>query len=453
MYTSGRRKEKENADWDYDDNEYPLGSLNEESTIFLITGPRGSGKSTCLLRVREKRGQKPTILLSMGELRGTTLEAMQECWKGIIRQLYVDYQAVMDEPYISAADLRVVKKMLTSDSDIVLWVYWAASFLLKAMYACCGHKVMILVDDYDLPILEGIRYGYHREAIGFVSSILNAWYEYSHYIEGGCVACTYPFQGRGIFFTRAAVRYLRPLRRPATVWEQEIQYLLGDFIQRKLPDMVDLLMPLLSGDPISFKLGDYIGMDERGLKEKQDFLRVILAGQKGKRIEEGGTTEVDGKACRDLLQRLTLAAIAGYFRLPNMMFPGMSQAIHAGNIQGFEAQFRRFWRELYIRQGYDLTLLCKTFMLGYAGCSLERYHFMLLYQKRENEYHMVARPYSDTHRTVVAALRISRRRPECYQEEAGRLKKHIHSAAYYKAFPKGTRVFECAVVLPFHETR
>ena len=65
-------------------------------------------------------------------------------------------------------------------------------------------------------------------------------------------------------------------------------------------------------------------MDERGLKEKQDFLRVILAGQKGKRIEEGGTTEVDGKACRDLLQRLTLAAIAGYFRLPNMMFPGMS---------------------------------------------------------------------------------------------------------------------------------
>ena len=87
MYTSGRRIEKENADWDYDDNEYPLGSLNEESTIFLITGPRGSGKSTCLLRVREKRGQKPTILLSMGELRGTTLEAMQECWKGIIRQL------------------------------------------------------------------------------------------------------------------------------------------------------------------------------------------------------------------------------------------------------------------------------------------------------------------------------------------------------------------------------
>lgn len=49
MYTSGRRIEKENADWDYDDNEYPLGSLNEESTIFLITGPRGSGKSTCLL--------------------------------------------------------------------------------------------------------------------------------------------------------------------------------------------------------------------------------------------------------------------------------------------------------------------------------------------------------------------------------------------------------------------
>ncbi|MFR5072147.1 MAG: hypothetical protein ACLTDS_08450 [Bianqueaceae bacterium] len=162
---------------------------------------------------------------------------------------------------------------------------------------------------------------------------------------------------------------------------------------------------------------------------------------------------MDGKSCRDLLQRLTLAAIAGYFRLPNMMFPGMSQAIHAGNIQGFEAQFRRFLRELYIRQGYDLTLLCKIFMLGYAGCSLERYHFMLLYQKRENEYHMVARPYSDTHRTVVAALRISRRRPECYQEEAGRLKKHIHSAAYYKAFPKGTRVFECAVVLPFHETR
>lgn len=311
MYTSGRRIEKENADWDYDDNEYPLGSLNEESTIFLITGPRGSGKSTCLLRVREKRGQKPTILLSMGELRGTTLEAMQECWKGIIRQLYVDYQAVMDEPYISAADLRVVKKMLTSDSDIVLWVYWAASFLLKAMYACCGHKVMILVDDYDLPILEGIRYGYHREAIGFVSSILNAWYEYSHYIEGGCVACTYPFQGRGIFFTRAAVRYLRPLRRPATVWEQEIQYLLGDFIQRKLPDMVDLLMPLLSGDPISFKLGDYIGMDERGLKKNRIFFCVILARAKGKtyrggRDNGGGWPRHAGTCCSGLPLRRSL---------------------------------------------------------------------------------------------------------------------------------------------------
>ncbi len=448
MYASGRRKEKENADWDYDDSEYPSYSVKEETSIFLMTGPRGSGKSTCLLGIREKRGQKPTIFLSLGELRGTTLEAMQESWKDMMRQLYADNQAVMDERYISAADLKVVKKMLTSDSDIVLWVYWAASFLLKALCACYHQKVLVLVDDYDLPILEGLRYGYHREAIGFVSSILNAWYEYSHYIEGGCVACTYPFLGKGIFFSRAAVQYLRPQRRPAAVWEREIQHLLEDYITRKLPDMADLLMPLLNGDPVSFKLEDYISMDERGLKGKQDFLRVILAGQKGRLNEEDGTTEVAGRTCRDLLQRLTLAAIAGYFRLPNMMFPGMSQAIHAGNVPGFEAQFRRYLRELYIRQGYDLTLLCKTFMLGYAGCSLERYHFALHYQKRENEYHMVARPCADTHRTVIVALRVSRRRPESYQEEAGKLKKHIHSAAYYKALPKGARVFECAVVLP-----
>ena len=159
-------------------------------------------------------------------------------------------------------------------------------------------------------------------AIRFVSSILNAWYEYSHYIEGGCVACTYPFLGKGIFFSRAAVQYLRPQRRPAAVWEREIQHLLEDYITRKLPDMADLLMPLLNGDPVSFKLEDYISMDERGLKGKQDFLRVILAGQKGRLNEEDGTTEVAGRTCRDLLQRLTLAAIAGYFRLPNMMFPG-----------------------------------------------------------------------------------------------------------------------------------
>ena len=66
------------------------------------------------------------------------------------------------------------------------------------------------------------------------------------------------------------------------MWEREIQHLLEDYITRKLPDMADLLMPLLNGDPVSFKLEDYISMDERGLKGKQDFLRVILAGQKGR---------------------------------------------------------------------------------------------------------------------------------------------------------------------------
>lgn len=54
-------------------------------------------------------------------------------------------------------------------------------------------------------------------------------------------------------------------------------------------------MPLLNGDPVSFKLEDYISMDERGLKGKQDFLRVILAGQKGRLNEEDGTTEVAGQ--------------------------------------------------------------------------------------------------------------------------------------------------------------
>ena len=144
MYASGRRKEKENADWDYDDSEYPSYSVKEETSIFLMTGPRGSGKSTCLLGIREKRGQKPTIFLSLGELRGTTLEAMQESWKDMMRQLYADNQAVMDERYISAADLKVVKKMLTSDSDIVLWVYWAASFLLKALCACYQIRLLHL---------------------------------------------------------------------------------------------------------------------------------------------------------------------------------------------------------------------------------------------------------------------------------------------------------------------
>ncbi len=52
MYASGRRKEKENADWDYDDSEYPSYSVKEETSIFLMTGPRGSGKSTCLLGLR-----------------------------------------------------------------------------------------------------------------------------------------------------------------------------------------------------------------------------------------------------------------------------------------------------------------------------------------------------------------------------------------------------------------
>ena len=181
--------------------------LNDGSEVKLFTRPRRFGKTLNMSMLKyffdvknkdenrrlfeglniskseyfDMQGNFPVISISFRNYDEENWENGFKAIKGIVKRLYSDYKFLiekMDE--IEIEEFNSVRRGLDS-------VEWEASLLnlSKYLYEYYGKKVIVLIDEYDQPIINSYIKGNYEKAISFFKSFYGLVLKDNEYLEMG----------------------------------------------------------------------------------------------------------------------------------------------------------------------------------------------------------------------------------------------------------------------------
>ena len=114
-----------------------------------------------------EQGKYPVIFISLKDLKADTWKECLKRLKLFIFDLYAEFEYIREK--MNEWDKRKFEKVLyeQEDADYIM----SLKFLADSLYKYYGEKAIILIDEYDAPIINAFDKGYYNEAINFFSSI------------------------------------------------------------------------------------------------------------------------------------------------------------------------------------------------------------------------------------------------------------------------------------------
>src|SRR3712207_2057591 len=128
-----------------------------------------------------EQGKYPIIYLSFKDIKEKTWEDCRKKIKRIVSNLYNKYENI--RPFLNQRDLKIfddiwLEQSESSDSNSIKDL----SEYLSKYYQ---QKVIILIDEYDTPIVSAYEHGYYEEAISFFRTFYSAALKYNEYLQRG----------------------------------------------------------------------------------------------------------------------------------------------------------------------------------------------------------------------------------------------------------------------------
>ncbi|WPY01677.1 P-loop containing nucleoside triphosphate hydrolase and nuclease domain protein (plasmid) [Candidatus Trichorickettsia mobilis] len=99
----------------------------------------------------KRQGQFPVILLNLKNVKGTNYQEIEDKVRLSVRNLYENYDYLMDSQKITKEDKHDFKNYLIGNVDLV-YLQNSLVFLSKLLFQHFGRKCYILIDEYDTPI-------------------------------------------------------------------------------------------------------------------------------------------------------------------------------------------------------------------------------------------------------------------------------------------------------------
>ena len=197
----------ENNYYYFDKTKFIENILEDGSKVKLFTRPRRFGKTLNISMLKyffnvknkdenkklfenleiskseyfKKQGNYPVISISFRNYDEENWDDGLKTIKGILKRVYSEYKFLtekMDD--IEIEEFNSVRRGLDS-------VEWEASLinLSKYLYEYYGKKVVVLIDEYDQPIIDSYVKGYYDKAISFFKSFYGLVLKDNEYLEMG----------------------------------------------------------------------------------------------------------------------------------------------------------------------------------------------------------------------------------------------------------------------------
>ena len=142
-----------------------------------------------------EQGKYPVIFISLKDLKGDTWEECLKRLKLFIFDLYAEFEYIREK--MNEWDKRKFEKVLyeQEDADYIM----SLKFLADILYKYYGEKAIILIDEYDAPIINAFDKGYYNEAVNFFQTFYSSALKTNNSLKYGILTGITRIIKEGIF--------------------------------------------------------------------------------------------------------------------------------------------------------------------------------------------------------------------------------------------------------------
>lgn len=123
--------------------------------------------------IMKMQGQYPVLFITFKNEKYSTFEEFQYGIKTLMMELYRNHIDLLQSDKLIEDDKKKFNAILSGEANIVEY-YKALSVLMNLMSIQYNNKVIVLIDEYDVPVQESYLRGYYEEAVNIIRIILTA---------------------------------------------------------------------------------------------------------------------------------------------------------------------------------------------------------------------------------------------------------------------------------------
>ena len=143
-----------------------------------------------------EQGKYPVIFISMKGIKATTWEETKKDIALLVLDLFSNFRYLLDD--LNDFDLPRFKKYLLSDVDISE-LKNSLTFLTKILYQKYEKEVILLIDEYDNPLITAHKYDFYEEALSFFKVFYGEALKTNPYLKMGIMTGIIRVIKAGIF--------------------------------------------------------------------------------------------------------------------------------------------------------------------------------------------------------------------------------------------------------------
>ncbi|WP_339069460.1 ATP-binding protein [Fusobacterium animalis] len=144
----------------------------------------------------KEQGQYPVIFLSLKDLKATTWEEMERKIIIILSDFFSEYEYLLNE--LTGISFENLKNIIYRKADIDE-LTTTLKFLTKILYEKYNKKVMVLIDEYDSPLVSAYINGYYNKAKDFFKTFYSTVLKDNSYLQMGILTGIIRVIKAGIF--------------------------------------------------------------------------------------------------------------------------------------------------------------------------------------------------------------------------------------------------------------
>ena len=144
----------------------------------------------------KEQGQYPVIFLSLKDLKATIWEEMQKDIKSTVARLFSEYKYLLKD--LDKFDTITFENVIMKNIELEN-LKEILKFLTKILYEKYNKKVIVLIDEYDSPLVSAYTNGYYENAKDFFKTFYSLVLKDNNYLQMGVLTGIIRVIKAGIF--------------------------------------------------------------------------------------------------------------------------------------------------------------------------------------------------------------------------------------------------------------
>lgn len=159
---------------------YYFFSIKEKENAYLFDGLNIS-KNKDALKVQNKY---PTIFISLKEMKSLTFDAQISSFSNVIYELLEKNLEILSSEQLSDTTKDILNK-LHNRSSCIEDLKISLRIITNALYTYYQQKVIVLIDEYDVPLQAAYQNNYYEEMVEFLRSVFSSALKTNDALEKG----------------------------------------------------------------------------------------------------------------------------------------------------------------------------------------------------------------------------------------------------------------------------